>query len=86
MAEKKKKAVPQSEVVYPTAVPEPKSGLMDRTGLLIYQGVITLVVLIFMLLGLQQVQRSVDKANETLICVLSIPPDLRTPENLKTCE
>lgn len=65
---------------------EPKMGLMDRTGLLIYQGVIILVVLVFMLLGISKVQSSVDSANETLICVLSIPPDERTPDLLKKCK
>lgn len=70
----------------PVIVEEPKTGLMDRMGLIIYQGVIILVVLVFMLLGIQKVQSSVDKANETLICVLSIPPDQRNQDNLEKCK
>lgn len=59
---------------------------MDKLGLLIFQGVITLVVLVFMLLGLQATQKTVDRANTTLICVLSVPPDQRSPSTLEACK
>lgn len=58
---------------------------MDNIKLLIYQGVITLFLLTFVIWAVGKVDTSVHSANRTLICVLSIPPDHRTPELLNKC-